>query len=334
MPKCRILSTRRLTNRLPADCELDYYPVSAAGAWEHICSLARLVVALRHYDAFLVVNAEFDLMIVSLATLLVSRHRVLIFFYDTNLQPPSTLRAHIACALKSICFLAVDRFLCIHKDISGYQRYYVFPHAKYAYVPYKPSNHSRLPRICPRDDGYIFAGGTSWRDYRTLVLAVKDIGYPTLIVLPPEGFARDHNTQFNEADLPKNIRVIRHDLNSDTWNSYLASARIVVVPIKKEALQPAGISVYLQAMAIGKPVIVTDCPSSRWILSSNEAVIVPPADPPALAEAIAQLWEDRQYRDAVASKGKEYALSLGGEDRLVKQILEFVVEVWTRKRQG
>jgi glycosyltransferase involved in cell wall biosynthesis len=75
-------------------------------------------------------------------------------------------------------------------------------------------------------------------------------------------------------------------------------------------------------MALGKPVIISEGTSTRGILTKNEAEIVPSEDPDSLALAIKKIWDDKDYRECLAKNGKKYALSLGGEERLVKDILK------------
>lgn len=74
-------------------------------------------------------------------------------------------------------------------------------------------------------------------------------------------------------------------------------------------------------MALGKPVIISEGTSTRGILTKNEAEIVPSEDPDSLALAIKKIWENKDYRERLAENGKKYALSLKGEERLVRDIL-------------
>lgn len=183
-----------------------------------------------------------------------------------------------------------------------------------------------------KDGSYVLSLGSSYRDYDTLIKAIKKLNYPTKVILPEKSQVEYHNTYLEDSFIADNIEIIRHDYNYDTWNDYIANARLVVIPITKAALQPAGISVYLEAMALGKPVIVSEGPSTKGILVNNEAEIVPAEDSEALASAIEKIWSDKNYRDYIAANGKKYALSLGGEERLVKDILEEIYAAISIKR--
>jgi glycosyltransferase involved in cell wall biosynthesis len=111
-----------------------------------------------------------------------------------------------------------------------------------------------------------------------------------------------------------------------SWYDMLCGSKIVVVPIKSNVLQLAGISVCLEAMAFGKPVVITEGASTIDLLPASVAVIVPPEDAQALARAIDGLWRDEKKRDELSCNAKQYAHALGGEERLVRDILAAVVE--------
>ena len=78
-------------------------------------------------------------------------------------------------------------------------------------------------------------------------------------------------------------------------------------------------------MALGKPVVITEGTSTRGLITENEAEIVPCEDPNSLANAIRKLWEDKGYRDMLASRGRRYALSLEGKERLVKDLHDGII---------
>lgn len=61
-------------------------------------------------------------------------------------------------------------------------------------------------------------------------------------------------------------------------------------------------NVILEAMALGLPVVATDCPSgSEEILAGGKyGLLVPPEDPEALAESLARVLSDSHYREALS----------------------------------
>jgi glycosyltransferase involved in cell wall biosynthesis len=81
----------------------------------------------------------------------------------------------------------------------------------------------------------------------------------------------------------------------------MASARLVVLPITPQ-IRGAGISVYVQAMALRKCVIISAGPAAEDVLTSGQAIIVPPSDPAALRQAIERAFTDPAYRSFRAQR--------------------------------
>ncbi len=105
----------------------------------------------------------------------------------------------------------------------------------------------------------------------------------------------------------------------------MSNAKIVVLCISEESISPSGVGVYLQAMALGKCVIISDCPATRGILEdSNQAILVPQHDVEALAKAIEMVWCNDNVRKQVARAGRQYAISLGGEQELVQRMADCI----------
>lgn len=65
--------------------------------------------------------------------------------------------------------------------------------------------------------------------------------------------------------------------------------------------------VVLEAMAAGLPAVTSDIPVFREYLTPDDAVLVPPGDPDALADAMARLVGDAELRDRLAARGPHVA---------------------------
>src|SRR5262249_13719243 len=146
-------------------------------------------------------------------------------------------------------------------------------------------------------------------------------------LLVPWDEAEMHGTRFSGEDLPENVEMVADDGTPESWNRWIARATAVVLPIEPGMMSPSGIGTYLVAMALGKPVVITDSPSTRGILDNGQALIVPPRDSEALRAAVRQLAENAGLRERVAAAGRAYACSLGGEERLARDVLREVNEL-------
>ena len=321
-PKFKLLSNAKLVNCIPEEIELDVLPAPSVGKWGRVVHGVRLLRSLKRYDALIVFNADIDDAILAFVAKRILRRETSIIFFDALLQRPVGLKGICKSRIKRALFAGVDRFFCVHKDTSGYQRYYGIDAAKFVYIPFKANNfHDRL-KYKSGDEGYVLACGASLRDYRTFVEAADRMKVPAKIMLPKKNAAEFHNTDLDEARLPSCVEVIRHDFDKHSWNQIMANARVVVIPIQGSAIQAAGISASLEAMAIGKPVVITEGVSTRGMLTGAEAEIVPAEDPVSMYRAIRKLWDDAGYRERLAKAGQDYAVSLGGVERMAKDILQ------------
>lgn len=91
---------------------------------------------------------------------------------------------------------------------------------------------------------------------------------------------------------------------SDEVNRWYAAADLVVLPSRWEgmALTP------LEAMACGRPVVVTDVGGARECLppGQQEACLVPPGDPQALAVSVTRLLLEPELRDFMGEAARKH----------------------------
>jgi glycosyltransferase involved in cell wall biosynthesis len=128
------------------------------------------------------------------------------------------------------------------------------------------------------DGGYVFAGGDSLRDWDTLIAAVKDLDVPVRI-----------GTRNELPPLPANVSG--GPVTDEEYVELMAGARVVVVPMR-DARRGAGLITYLNAMALGKPVIATESPAvHEYVDDGHTGVVVPAGDPRALSEALRWLLD-------------------------------------------
>jgi glycosyltransferase involved in cell wall biosynthesis len=143
---------------------------------------------------------------------------------------------------------------------------------------------------------------------------------------------RVHDSRFTRPldRLPANVRILEDDGSQQTMIRAIEGARVVALPVLRSTIAASGISVYMNAMLLGRPVVISNGPGVSDVLT-DQAVMVPPEDPPALREAIARVWGDDALRARLVDSGRKYALSLGGEPELRARVLESAL-AWLRGR--
>jgi hypothetical protein len=99
---------------------------------------------------------------------------------DLVLRPPRTVRQRLLLPFKRGVLRRVDHFVHYFRDLSGYERHFGITTERSSYVPFKVNIWGTLGEGSPQH-GYVFAAGTSQRDYGTFIEAVRGCGYPAII---------------------------------------------------------------------------------------------------------------------------------------------------------
>jgi glycosyltransferase involved in cell wall biosynthesis len=218
------------------------------------------------------------------------------------------------------CVRGVDRLLVYFRDTEAFERLLDAPASKFRYVPFKINGIELIRSMLPAEGGYIFCGGRSRRDFRTLFEAVRDLPYPVKVVTSEEASMQPHGSTMQGLTVPANVEIILRDSEQSFFLECMSQSTLVVLPLVKDTLTQAGIGVYIQAMALEKCVIISKGLGVRDVLT-DQAEMVEAGNVEALRSAITALWNDSALRRAFAKRGYEYARGLGGEDELYGHIL-------------
>ncbi len=240
---------------------------------------------------------------------------------DFILSRPIGWKQSTVAWLKGVLLRRVDRFILHFKDTSEYERIYGIPSSKCAFVPFKVNYLEKMNSgdqpLCTEE--YVFTAGRSYRDFPTFIEAMRRADYPGLLLYEEDALLKRSATDLDLSNLPPNLAAAKNE-GEQSWVEFVRRAKIVVVPLLPSTMYAPGLSLYLMAMAMGKCVIVTDGLATRGMLE-DEAVIVAPKDPAALAVAIRRVWTDDALRRRTAESGRRYAERCGGESRLLADIV-------------
>jgi glycosyltransferase involved in cell wall biosynthesis len=121
-------------------------------------------------------------------------------------------------------------------------------------LPYFADQHFWQPRPgeAPSDPPMICSVGLEFRDYATLVDAAREL--PVHVCIAAASSWSHHSAFAGSPELPPNVAVASY--RYAPLRELYAASRFVVVPLRQVDNQ-AGITVILEAMAMGKAVIVT-----------------------------------------------------------------------------
>ncbi len=192
--------------------------------------------------------------------------------------PPSRLRGAFTPVVSALDHPRLHYAVVSSREVQTFSETWGVSSERVHFTPYWATGW----RAAPTDGGpTVFAGGDSLRDYRALIEAAAtvaaDIFIATRLPMPPVA-------QPNLTAGP---------LAPEEYARLSRGAAIHVVPLVADSLRSAGQQTYLTAMALGRPVIVTDSPGVRdYIVDGVTGLIVPPEDARALADALNRLIED------------------------------------------
>jgi glycosyltransferase involved in cell wall biosynthesis len=169
----------------------------------------------------------------------------------------------------------------------------------------------------PSGEGYVFACGLENRDYATLARAGGDVKCPVRI--QASGYFPNENA--SDDGLPGNVEINRTRIAYTDLRTRYAGARLVVVPLNAVPYA-AGVNGLLEAMAMGKAVIVTGSPGLVDYSGLSSLVKVAPADPAGLARAIEGLWRDPSACADMGAANRQWVLANATLEKFVSTIAD------------
>lgn len=154
------------------------------------------------------------------------------------------------------------------------------------------------------DEVVISSAGLSQRDYRTFVAATRDLPFSVKIAAASQWITQ----QPTAIDMPSNIEMRSFGTHAKLRQLYADSA-IVVVPLW-DVRFAAGYAVIAEAMAMGRPVILTRTGAPPdFIEDDKNALMVPAGDPAALRSAILMLLADRPRAERLGAAARTKMLT-------------------------
>ena len=170
-----------------------------------------------------------------------------------------------------------------------------------ALLPYHADTDFWRPQGGPGDATLVVAAGREHRDYATLAAATGDLPVrvvvglgsrhsPAAPCLLPANFPANHDTRF---------------LDYAALRTAYDAAAVVVVPLQANDFQ-AGVTTLLEAMAMGKAVVVSATPGMQELVEDGvNGLLVPPGSVTALRERIQLLLDDPLRRAALGQSARE-----------------------------
>jgi len=164
----------------------------------------------------------------------------------------------------------------------------------------------------------VCSAGLEWRDYPTLIEAVREM--PDLQVrLAAASPWSKHRNETEDRVLPAHVSARRYSYGE--LRELYATSSFVVVPLYETDFQ-AGVTTLLEAMAVGKAVIVTRTTGHPDVIVEGQTgLTVAPGDVEGLRSAINRLRNDPELRDRLGRNARCWILRHATLDRWVEHLI-------------
>ena len=156
--------------------------------------------------------------------------------------------------------------------------------------------------VSPAEGDYVFAGGFAGRDYCSLIAVCSRLGIPLRI-------ATNDPRAMEESRGRTGILV--RETSDDDFRRWMAGSRFVVVPYGDNIMRTGGHQTFLNAMLMGKAVILTSRESADgYLINGENGIVIEYGDSTALDREIRHLYFDHSHRTRIAKNGKEWVLGM------------------------
>ena len=192
------------------------------------------------------------------------------------------------------------------------------PAHRIRYVPYTVDEEFFRPGPAAAISDYIVTVGRERRDWNTLAQAVSLVGIRCIVV----GSSPWSRSEDGGAQNP--LFESKQNLSPEELRDLYAAARVVVVPLQPSNYS-AGLTSLREAMAVGRPVIVTDTTGLRGeVLDGINAILVPPGSPEALARKLKDTLGNRSDAEALGLAARRDATQGRTFDQYVNQMVRLM----------
>lgn len=220
-----------------------------------------------------------------------------------------------------------------------------------ALLPYQADTEFWRPQPEVAEERMICSAGLEFRDYPTLVEAVDGLDV-RLVIGAASHWSKRKNTAAS-TETPSNVEVVSFDYFA--LRELYARAAVVVVPLDDVDFQ-AGVTTILEAMAMGKPVVVTHSLGQTDVVEDRRSITrgahprrrpeslmhrfaesvglaiepngfyVPPNDSAALRRAIQYLLDRPDERARLGAAGRRTVERLANLETYVSRLSQLVYE--------
>jgi glycosyltransferase involved in cell wall biosynthesis len=217
-------------------------------------------------------------------------------------------------------FAHTDRFIVYsHIERELYSRTFGVPADRFVFMRWGIAPPISLPNPRTIDRAYVAALGGEARDYATLCEAARRLpAVPFVLIVRPHSL--------KGLDIPGNVEVHVNLPWQDAW-SLVWHAEAALVPLRSSRT-PNGHVTIVGGMHIGKAQVITKSAGILdYVEDGKTALLAPPQDGAAFAEAIERLLDDAALRRRLEHSAQSFAAEFCTEDVTVEAFRQQLIEL-------
>jgi glycosyltransferase involved in cell wall biosynthesis len=177
--------------------------------------------------------------------------------------------------------------------------------------------------VVPVKEGQICSAGREFRDYETLIAAMDGLPDVRLRVDPNSPWSLQVDG-LASLKLPPNVETCRMEFG--TVRLLYAESAVVVIPLHSNLIG-AGTTTLVEAMSMGKPVIVTMSKDGTFagragLVDGQNLILVESHNVTELRNAIARLMGDPELRARIGTNARRWAQRHAARDQWLGTILQ------------
>ncbi len=228
--------------------------------------------------------------------------------------------------LSQVSLRQIDRFI-VHsrQEIDIYSKWLDLPKERFEFVPF-PCAGIEGDYAEETEAPFIASLGSAHRDFPCFFQAVQELNIPTIVASGKsalEGIA-----------IPDNVQT-PFGISRGDCHKIAQEGRLNVIALQpKDDVTAAGHVTIIEAMHMGRPIIVSDCyRMSDYIIHGETGWLVKPGCVESLKEAITLLWNDEALRTRLGRNAKAYAQKHFTEDAAAKELERILDDVTGQNNQ-
>lgn len=182
----------------------------------------------------------------------------------------------------------------------------IFPKAKekFHFVKFGlPVSHADYTDTDLRNEKYFFSTGFSNRDYEFLINVFNNTSLKLKIAC-----------SYLKTTVPQNVEILNNCFGEE-MKRQMSNSIAVLIPLKNLNIS-SGQLVFITAMQLGKPLVVTDSAPTRTYLEHNVDAIIVPNEINKWREAINKLITDNEFYDTMCRHNRQQSITEFSIDRL------------------